>query len=299
MKDEQKAIMTPVHELKCWPEFYDDVESGRKPFEMRKCDRNYGVCHILHIKEWNPNSQSYTGRECRKAVTYILSHNLFSAVPEDFVIMGLIPEQKETPKEVTAEEVMNKTFFAKYPIYSLNETALRENILLAMEAYAQPLREEIERMKGCLYERGQTIKELDAKIEGQMVDAEGQETQKEFWVIEQVVEDRLQAKYWIGAHLFRDGEQHSEIWTEDILSAEKFESERAAEDELSLIGLHGVVTEHYILPSPSLVESKQHQDWPGVMEFTDWAARNDLRNCSGMNAAFQVFDWLKDWKGNK
>jgi hypothetical protein len=214
-------------------------------------------------------------------------------------------EQKETPKEVSGQEVFKWLKDNKFQVregdpedqeYNFYYDADMPRIL---NLFAQPLREEIERMKGCLYERGQTIKELDAKIEGQRVDAEGQETQKEFWVIEQVVEDRLQAKYWIGAHLFRDGEQHSEIWTEDILSAEKFESERAAEDELSLFGLHGVVTEHYILPSPSLVESKQHQDWPEVMEFTDWAARNDLRNCSGMNAAFQVFDWLKDWKGKE
>ena len=96
--------MNKEHELKCWPEFYQDVESGVKPFEMRKNDREYNAGDILHIREWHNESEEYSGRSCKKRVTYILSYNLFNAVPKDFVIMGLETmkdEQKETPK-VTA-----------------------------------------------------------------------------------------------------------------------------------------------------------------------------------------------------
>ena len=32
-----------VHELKCWPEYFEAVISGAKTFEVRKNDRDFAV----------------------------------------------------------------------------------------------------------------------------------------------------------------------------------------------------------------------------------------------------------------
>lgn len=97
------------HELKCWPEFFQAIVEGHKPFEYRLNDRNFQVGDVLHLREWVPNPSwdganpqevpgSYTGRALRKRVGYVLP------VPElgpaagvraqpgpGFVIMALAP----------------------------------------------------------------------------------------------------------------------------------------------------------------------------------------------------------------
>jgi hypothetical protein len=61
-----------VHDLKCWPKYYQAVKSGAKPFEIRRCDRDYNVGDTLHLREWDPETEEYTGRELSKKVTYRL-----------------------------------------------------------------------------------------------------------------------------------------------------------------------------------------------------------------------------------
>lgn len=62
------------HDLKIWPEFYDQHLSGEKTFELRKDDRGFRVGDILCLKEWEPQGHYYTGREMYRTVTHILSH---------------------------------------------------------------------------------------------------------------------------------------------------------------------------------------------------------------------------------
>jgi hypothetical protein len=59
------------HELKCWPEFFEDVFTGQKSFEIRRNDCNYQVGDVLVLKEWQPDARSFTGREIRVRVTYL------------------------------------------------------------------------------------------------------------------------------------------------------------------------------------------------------------------------------------
>lgn len=68
------------HELKCWPEFYREILSGAKTFELRKDDRGFHVGDVLWLREWRRlrikdgfAEGEYTGRELRRAVTYVLS----------------------------------------------------------------------------------------------------------------------------------------------------------------------------------------------------------------------------------
>lgn len=42
------------HRLKTWPEFFDDVKSGRKRFEIRKSDRDFRVGDTWIADEYRP-----------------------------------------------------------------------------------------------------------------------------------------------------------------------------------------------------------------------------------------------------
>ena len=79
-----------IHDLKCWPEYFQAVKSGIKPFELRKDDRGYAAGDILHLREFDPETEKYTGDEIDKTVTYVLPLAMFGAGNDErYVIMGL------------------------------------------------------------------------------------------------------------------------------------------------------------------------------------------------------------------
>lgn len=59
-----------AHELKCWPEYFQAVLDGVKMFEIRKNDRDFKVGDWLHLQEWCPKTQAYTGRSTKREVAY-------------------------------------------------------------------------------------------------------------------------------------------------------------------------------------------------------------------------------------
>ena len=76
-----------THELKTWPEFFTAIVDGRKRFELRKDDRGFAVGDGLILKEWNPNTKSYTGSQVVVIVTYIVKG--FTGIQDGYVIMGI------------------------------------------------------------------------------------------------------------------------------------------------------------------------------------------------------------------
>ena len=110
-----------THELKAWPEYFLAMWEGRKTFEARRNDRDYGVTDTLYLREWKPCSQcggsgvftaapdptnaypqprklpcvkckgskgTYTGREMMAEVTYVMEGGKFGVEP-GHVVMGL------------------------------------------------------------------------------------------------------------------------------------------------------------------------------------------------------------------
>jgi hypothetical protein len=61
-----------THELKTWPDYYLHIVDGTKTFEYRRDDRGFKVGDVLHLREWEPTFEKYTGRELYRRVTYIL-----------------------------------------------------------------------------------------------------------------------------------------------------------------------------------------------------------------------------------
>jgi hypothetical protein len=85
------------HDLKTWPEYFQAIVEGKKPFEYRLNDRDYQVGDVLHLREFVPptdpeNLQDvayYTGRTLKRTVTYILDDKLGPTMKAGFVVMGL------------------------------------------------------------------------------------------------------------------------------------------------------------------------------------------------------------------
>ena len=92
------------HELKCWPEQFEALHDGRKPFEVRRDDRGFKVADVLWLREWalvrgargrvryafGRPMGFYTGRNLERTVTYILEGGQFG-LPAELVVMGLRP----------------------------------------------------------------------------------------------------------------------------------------------------------------------------------------------------------------
>lgn len=51
---------------KIQPQYFDDVASGKKKFELRLADFEIQDGDTLVLQEWDPQAKSYTGRELEK-----------------------------------------------------------------------------------------------------------------------------------------------------------------------------------------------------------------------------------------
>ena len=78
-----------IHALKQHLEFFSDVISGKKLFEVRKNDRDYKVGDLLALNEYDPETQSYTGASCLVYVDYILDNPEYCK--EGYVVMSIKP----------------------------------------------------------------------------------------------------------------------------------------------------------------------------------------------------------------
>lgn len=59
-------------EKKIWPEYFNKVKSGEKNFELRLADWECKSGDVLVLREWNPETKEYTGRQIEKEVGYVL-----------------------------------------------------------------------------------------------------------------------------------------------------------------------------------------------------------------------------------
>ena len=77
-----------IHELKCWPEYFNMVLSDKKKFEARLDDRNFKIGDELLLKEWNPDYKVYTGRILHRRIDYVLRDS-YIGLKEGYVILSL------------------------------------------------------------------------------------------------------------------------------------------------------------------------------------------------------------------
>lgn len=75
------------HDVKILPEYFKDVKSGKKQFELRQDDRGYNVGDDLHMEEWTPEG-GYTGEDIVKEITYVLRNCPEYGLKDGYCIVG-------------------------------------------------------------------------------------------------------------------------------------------------------------------------------------------------------------------
>lgn len=84
-----------IHELKILPEYFEEVETNHKIFEIRENDRDFQVGDTLTLNEWD---KEYTGNSVKRLITYILSDNKY--VKDGYVIMSIVEVEGEVNGDV-------------------------------------------------------------------------------------------------------------------------------------------------------------------------------------------------------
>lgn len=60
---------------KIWPEYFAQVASGKKTFEVRLANFSCAPGDTLLLEEWDPQTKQYTGRSLKKQVTTVFRTN--------------------------------------------------------------------------------------------------------------------------------------------------------------------------------------------------------------------------------
>jgi hypothetical protein len=103
MSDTPRPAPPTVHELKCWPSYFDAIKSGAKSFEARFDDRGFKVGDVLRLREFAPEieppspPEGYTGRVIEREVTYILRGPAFG-IERHYVVMALSERGEAVPR---------------------------------------------------------------------------------------------------------------------------------------------------------------------------------------------------------
>lgn len=79
--------MKRYHLLKTIQPFFNDVSEEIKTFEVRKNDRDFKVGDVLRLQEYNQDRNTFTGRELRVNVTYILDDQRYCK--DGYIVMGI------------------------------------------------------------------------------------------------------------------------------------------------------------------------------------------------------------------
>ena len=64
------ACMTTI-EKKVWPEYFERILDSSKTFELRLQDFDIAEGDELRLREWDPATKAYTGRELTKRVGFV------------------------------------------------------------------------------------------------------------------------------------------------------------------------------------------------------------------------------------
>ena len=74
-------------EKKILPQFFKDVLTGRKTFEIRKDDDGVEVGDVLVLREYD--GEKYTGKRVKRVVTYVLRDCAEYGLMDGFAVYGI------------------------------------------------------------------------------------------------------------------------------------------------------------------------------------------------------------------
>lgn len=74
---------------KILPQYFQPIVDNLKAFEIRKDEDDIQVNDLLRLREWNDETQEYTGREATFRVTYVLRNVPEFGLAEGYCIISL------------------------------------------------------------------------------------------------------------------------------------------------------------------------------------------------------------------
>lgn len=77
-----------AHVLKTWPVPFAAIIKGIKTHEVRVCDRPFAEGDVLHLREYEPDSRTYTGRWAVAHVTYLTGGGTWG-LPANLCVMSI------------------------------------------------------------------------------------------------------------------------------------------------------------------------------------------------------------------
>lgn len=91
------------HALKTWPEHFAAIKRNEKTLEVRKADRDFNVGDVLELREYDPNTQTYSGDRCLRLVTHVLVGGQFG-IEDGYVALSMEDPSSAhvTPRRVEA-----------------------------------------------------------------------------------------------------------------------------------------------------------------------------------------------------
>lgn len=75
------------HTLKCYKEYFQDIIDKRKTFDLRINDRGFTIGDSVCLKEYDPITEQYTGREYNCVIIYMLER--FPGLYPHYCILGI------------------------------------------------------------------------------------------------------------------------------------------------------------------------------------------------------------------
>jgi hypothetical protein len=92
-----------IHELKIWPKQFEAVVSLHKTHEVRKNDRCFISGDRINLREYDPDTKTYTGQTCLVLITHVTPAGSFG-LPNDLCVLSIKVEEWALPNaEFTSE----------------------------------------------------------------------------------------------------------------------------------------------------------------------------------------------------
>lgn len=89
------------HELKTWPDVYQEIADGWKVHEFRKNDRDFQDGDIVLLREFEPAGERYTGRELPVRIMSI-SKGPHWGIPKGYAAFSIEVGRPEDVQEVSS-----------------------------------------------------------------------------------------------------------------------------------------------------------------------------------------------------
>lgn len=98
----EKPKLSRVHLLKSWPESFDAIVAGEKPFDVRLNDREYRVGDWCKLHWYDPTLETYNGDACYRRIGWMSTSAVYegAGITHGYVVIGYVAGHPEGDYEI-------------------------------------------------------------------------------------------------------------------------------------------------------------------------------------------------------